>query len=42
MSIFLLQGLDSMALALAEAGHVWTNAERHAYESLVAQILEGL
>lgn len=38
MSVFLLQGLDSMALALAEAGHVWTNAERHAYESLVREL----
>jgi hypothetical protein len=36
----ILRGLDSMALALAEAGHVWSTEERAAYESLVARLLK--
>lgn len=36
----ILQGLDSMALALADAGHVWSAEERASYESLVARLLK--
>ncbi len=35
MKASLLRGFDSMAIALADAGHVWTKEERRSYEKIV-------
>lgn len=33
-----LKALDTLALALADHGHTWTNEQRRAYEQAVAAI----
>lgn len=35
MKASLLRGLDSLALALANTGHIWTREERQSYERIV-------
>lgn len=38
MSAKILKGLDSIALALTDTGHVWTESERKAYEAMVRML----
>ena len=38
----LLAALDTLAVALADEGHIWTTEERRCYEQSVAELLPAV